>query len=52
MTRWPPPHHLASYTTQSDTNAGIRNPSQGTNPLSREGARLEVVALSVAVVRA
>jgi transposase len=20
MTRWPPPHHLASYTTQSDTN--------------------------------
>jgi hypothetical protein len=25
---------------------------QGTNPLSREGARVEVVALSVAVVRA
>jgi hypothetical protein len=20
MTRWPPPHHLASYTTQSDAN--------------------------------
>lgn len=26
MTRWPPPHHLASYTTQSDANQEPNDP--------------------------